>query len=114
LIAIWLIVAAPTVSRMISFPQALVVPICSVAAEGRRSVVLHLSTDGQRGSPANPLDACSYCSLFAHSTAVPSVPPVVPVVLLLALVPLAVPRDNRFRPHAVFPSGHPRDPPRRS
>jgi hypothetical protein len=113
LIAIWLIVAAPTVSRMIFLPQALVVPICSVAAEGQHAVVLHIRTDGQGGHPANPLDVCSYCGVFAHSTATPLMPPMVPAVLLLALVSLVVPRNNRFRPHAVFPSGHPRDPPYR-
>jgi hypothetical protein len=113
LIAIWLIVAAPFVSRVISFSQELVVPVCSAEAGVHGAVALHVRTDGRHNGPTSPLDACSYCSLFAHSTATPLVPSVAPAVLLAALVALIVPAGNQFRPPAIFPPGHPRDPPRR-
>lgn len=116
LLAMWLIVVAPTVSRWVEASQELVVPVCVSADQaGQPGAPVHhirIRLDGQHDAPATPLNACGYCSLFAHGSLLPALPPVVPVVLLLALLPLIFPRLERFTPVSAFPSGRPRDPPR--
>lgn len=114
LIAMWLVVAGPTASRLLYTSHDLAVPVCSAEAgtQHHSLPVYHIHVGGQHDSPS-PLEACGYCSLFAHSTAMPSVPPAA-LALLLALIPLAVPRRARFTPSSLFPSGRPRDPPRLS
>lgn len=113
LIAMWLVVVAPTVNRLVYASHDLVVPICSVVAGTQQHSVsvyrIHLG--GQNDSPASPLNVCGYCNLSVHSTVMPSVPPAAPAVLLLALILLIAPRHTRFTPCGVFPSGRPRDPP---
>jgi len=114
LIAMWLVVIAPTVSRLAYTSRDLVVPVCAATGGAQQpgASFYRIHVGGQHDAPANPLNACGYCSLFAHSAVLLSIPPAAPAVLLLALLPLVVPRRTRFTPFSAFPSGRPRDPPR--
>lgn len=116
LVAMWLAVVAPTISRLVEASQDLVVPVCVAADQagqpGASAHHIRIRVDGQHDAPATPLNACGYCGLFAHSSLLPTLPPVVPVALLLVLLSLIFPRREQFTPFSAFPSGRPRDPPR--
>jgi hypothetical protein len=113
LMAMWLALVAPTISRLLEASQSLVVPVCVAADQpGAPAHHIRIRLDGQHDAPAAPLNACGYCGLFAHSSLLPTLPPVVPAALLLVLLSLVFARSERFTPLSVFPAGRPRDPPR--
>jgi hypothetical protein len=116
LIAMWLAVVAPTISRLVEASQELVVSVCVATDQtgqpGASAHHIRIRLDGHHDAPAAPLNACGYCGLFAHSSLLPTLPPVVPAALLLVLLSLVFARSERFTPLSVFPAGRPRDPPR--
>lgn len=128
LIAMWLVVVAPSVSQLLASAQAHepVAALCSTLHPGGQSDVSqsaltgHASTVGDSGHVAlTPLHlshddafgACGYCHLFEHHVAMTDVAQVgTPAALELSgTVPPAL--STGFAPPGAFPSGRPRDPP---
>ncbi|MBV6303912.1 DUF2946 domain-containing protein [Candidimonas humi] len=118
IVAMLLLVCAPTVSRCLAAAQSLTLSICTEAAQpGQAPVAINVSVDGHhdeqgKHSGSHALDDCGYCTLMMHEAALPSVPPALPSMLLLVLLALALPPMRRYTPIGAFPSGRPRAPPR--
>ncbi len=113
LLAMCLLVAAPTISWLVgTSARDVAVPVCLSADQAAPSAAdYRIQVGGHHDGPADALDACGYCGLLAHDATLPATPPAAPAVLLLALVLLAAPRWIRHVPPGTFPAGRPRDPP---
>jgi hypothetical protein len=107
LFAIWLIVLAPTVSRMLETQRHLPALICSASGLANG----HHNTSAADIHDDDPLQACDYCGLLAHNTVLLTAPPAQLTVTLLVQHTVVTPLDTRFVPVGAFPSGRPRGPP---
>ncbi len=103
--ALWLVVAAPVVSRVLAGPSA------------AAAMAMHCGESGDHGAhPGSPdplapsADACGYCGLLGHSPVLGSVP-WLPTVAMVWPAPLeivvAVPRAVGLRVLAAAPRGPP-------
>jgi len=117
-IAMLLLVCAPTVSHFIAATRHITVPVCSEATTpGQSHLAIQVALDGHHDAAGHStgshlLDDCGYCDLMMHEAALPSVPPALPSPLLLVMLALLLPPLRRFTPIGAFPSGRPRAPPR--
>ncbi|GAA4332359.1 hypothetical protein GCM10023144_22190 [Pigmentiphaga soli] len=118
IIAMLLLVCAPTVTHLLAAAQNITLSICSEATTpGQSSVALTVSLDEQHDASghqpgSHALGDCGYCDLLTHEAALPAMPPALPSPLLLVMLALLLPPLRRFTPIGAFPSGRPRDPPR--
>ncbi|CAM5209188.1 hypothetical protein CDEN61S_03848 [Castellaniella denitrificans] len=114
LLAMCLLIAAPTISWLVEAPSRdVAVSVCFPADSANQPAAdYRIRVGGHHDGPADGMDACGYCGLLAHDATLPATPPAAPAVLLLALFLLAAPRWIRHVPLGTFPAGRPRDPPR--
>ncbi|HEX7683469.1 MAG TPA: DUF2946 domain-containing protein [Trinickia sp.] len=112
LIAMWLIVFAPIVSRLLASEQHQHLPtaaICTAiyADAGSGDVV----DSAHHPDKAPTTAACGYCDLLATHAVVPAIAPAMPSqIVLVALAAPAMPIERAI-PLGAFPSGRPREPP---
>jgi hypothetical protein len=128
LVAMCLVVLAPTISHVLRASRVIAVPVCTVdggelahrlvmAAVPMMTVAMHGSDSmggmsGAHHSDSSPMDDCGYCDLLHHAPSMPGVPPAQPALILLLFAVLMLPALARFTPFGAFPSGQPRAPPR--
>ena len=114
LLAMWLIMLAPTVSHIAHAAPELVTSICSTTdgSQGPHTVLVERIRVGEHhDSQTDLLNVCGYCELLAHNAVLLSVPPPQPAVTPLLLTTIVTPLNMRFTPIGAFPSGRPRGPP---
>lgn len=102
LIAMWLLVLAPSVSRLLESARAdePVAILCSAVQPGPA-----------HHAPRDRFDACGYCTLLAHHVAAPTLPPRVLAATLVLVAATVRVLSTRFKPLVVVPSGRTRGPP---
>jgi Protein of unknown function (DUF2946) len=109
LMAMWLVVFAPTISQMIVAARA-DGPGCTLHAAVQSEEHAH-HAHHMHHADSNMLDACGYCDLFAHHVAAPTVVPS-PLLATVELATAQIAAPPAFLPSAAaFPSDRPRGPP---
>ncbi|WP_345798303.1 DUF2946 domain-containing protein [Castellaniella sp. MT123] len=115
IIAMLLLVCAPTVSHFMHATRSMTLPLCTVAQFGHSSAAITVSVsnahDTDHGADSHLLDDCGYCHLLQHDAVLPSVSAGSPPVLWLFILALVLLPARCFTPIGAFPAGRPRAPP---
>ncbi len=113
LIAMWLILSAPIVSRLLAFEQH----------QAHYQAAAMCSEDHAYAGSGNAVDsshhlgkapstvACGYCDLLATHAVMPAIAPAAPSPIMLVAVAAPLAPMERAIPLGAFPSGRPREPP---